>query len=45
MGDLKDIYEVKESISSSFSNYDEFAAWLLKEQSLAEQQGSVFAAA
>ena len=39
MGDLKEVYEVKESISSSFANYDDFAAWLLKEQARAQQSG------
>ena len=42
---LEEIYEVKREITSSFSSYDDFAAWLLKEQAAAKARGIVFVAA
>ena len=39
---LEEIYETKKAISRSFHTYDQFAAWLLLEQSKAKAQGVKF---
>lgn len=42
---LEEIYEAKKTISRSFHTYDQFAAWLLSEQSKAKAQGVKFVSA
>ena len=42
---LEEIYEAKKAISGSFHTYDEFAAWLLAEQSKAKSCGVKFVSA
>ena len=39
---LEEIYEAKKAISGSFHTYDEFAAWLMSEQSKAKSRGVKF---
>ena len=39
---LEEIYEAKKAISGSFHAYDEFAKWLMSEQSKAKSRGVKF---
>ena len=39
---LEEIYETKKTISGSFRTYEEFAAWLISEQSKAKSRGVKF---
>ena len=42
---LEEIYETKKMISGSFRTYDQFAEWLLSEQSKAKARGVKFVSA
>ena len=42
---LEEIYETKKAIGGSFHTYDEFAAWLMSEQSKAKARGVKFVSA
>lgn len=42
---LEEIYETKKVIGGSFHAYEEFAAWLLSEQSKAKSRGVKFVSA
>ena len=42
---LEEIYETKKAISESFRTYDQFAAWLMSEQSNAKARGVKFVSA
>ena len=42
---LEEIYETKKTISGSFRTYDQFAAWLMSEQSKAKARGVKFVSA
>ena len=39
---LEEIYETKKAISGSFHTYDEFAKWLMFEQTKAKSRGVKF---
>ena len=39
---LDEVYKTKKALSDSFATYDEFAQWLMKEQSAAKEQGRRF---
>ena len=42
---LDEVYATKKALTVSFATYDEFARWLMKEQSMAKEQGRRFVAA
>lgn len=45
MDNLEEVYQAKREISASFSTYEEFAAWLMREQEKSRKAGIVFCAA
>ena len=42
---LEEVYQAKREISAAFSTYEEFAAWLMREQEKSRKAGIVFCAA